>query len=143
MGDGHHDAAGGHQGGGHGLHVRVVLPAARDADPEELVIGIHGDRRGTAEADELDPLGRAMMERDPKLASEFLGKVASDTTFARDPRARADWFYRRSPWNDADQDLHPFARLSRRVPEGSLVPLPGTAPVAAPAPTVAPTPRKR
>ena len=91
----------------------------------------------------LDPLGRAMMERDPKLASEFLGKVASDTTFARDPRARADWFYRRSPWNDADQDLHPFARLSRRVPEGSLVPLPGTAPVAPPAPTVAPTPRKR
>lgn len=83
----------------------------------------------------IEPMARAMMAHDPRLAAEFRAKVAADTTFAKDPGARTDWFYRRSPWNDPEQDLHPIARALRPVPESFLVPLPSATPVpAAPAP---------
>jgi zinc carboxypeptidase len=81
----------------------------------------------------VEPMARAMMAHDPKLAADFKSKLAADTTFAKDPDARTDWFYRRSPWADPEQDLHPIARALRPVPETFLVPLPGPAP--APAPT--------
>jgi hypothetical protein len=81
----------------------------------------------------VEPMARAMMARDPKLAADFRAKVASDSAFARDAGARADWFFRRSPWRDPQQDLHPIARALRPVPESFLVPLP-VPPAPAPAP---------
>src|ERR1041385_5960330 len=79
----------------------------------------------------VEPLARAMLARDPALAAEFKAKVAADTAFAKDPVARTDWFYRKSPWNDPEQDLHPIARAVRPVPEASLVPVPGSTPAPA------------
>lgn len=82
----------------------------------------------------VEPMARAMMRRDPRLAAAFRAKVESDSTFAKDPGARTDWFYRRSPWNDPEQDLHPIARALRPVPENVLVPQPA-APGSTPAPS--------
>src|SRR5437763_8814714 len=73
----------------------------------------------------VEPMARAMLARDPALAAEFRARVLADTAFAKDPNARTDWFYRRSPWNDPEQDLHPIARALRPVPEAFLAPLPG------------------
>ncbi len=87
----------------------------------------------------VEPMARAMMARDPKLTADFRAKVASDTTFAKDPNARTDWFYRRSPWNDPEQDLHPIARMPRTLSESYLVPLPAAA--TTPAPGAAPIKR--
>jgi len=81
----------------------------------------------------IEPMARAMMAHDPKLAADFRTKVESDTAFAKDPSARADWFYRRSPWRDPEQDLHPVARALHPVPEAALVPL--VTPPPPPAPT--------
>jgi murein tripeptide amidase MpaA len=78
----------------------------------------------------VEPMARAMMEHDPRLAADFRTKLQSDTAFAKDPGARSDWFYRRSPWSDPEQDLHPIARALHRVPETYLVPLPAAAPPA-------------
>ena len=82
----------------------------------------------------VEPMARAMMEHDPKLAADFRAKLQSDTAFAKDSNARSDWFFRRSPWRDLEQDLHPIARALHPVPEGFLVPLP-VPPAPAPAPT--------
>jgi hypothetical protein len=82
----------------------------------------------------IDPMARAMMAADPRLATEFRARVAADSAFAANPMARAEWFYRRSPWADPEQDLHPVARALRRPPESVLVPLPGAARPTAPAP---------
>ena len=76
----------------------------------------------------VEPMARAMMAHDPKLAADFKAKVASDTAFAKDSNARSDWFFRRSPWRDPEQDLHPIARALHPVPESYLVPLPVTPP---------------
>ena len=85
------------------------------------------------EAYVIEPMARAMLARDPRLAAEFKAKLAADSTFANAPGARMDWFFRRSPWNDPEQDLHPIARALRPVPETFLVPLP--TPLPAPIPT--------
>jgi hypothetical protein len=80
----------------------------------------------------IEPMARAMMSHDPQLAAEFRAKVASDSAFAANPGARADWFFRRSPWNDPEQDLHPIARALRPVPESYLQPLNPAAPAPPP-----------
>jgi hypothetical protein len=82
----------------------------------------------------VEPMARAMMAHDPKLAADFKAKLESDSTFAKDPGARSDWFYRRSPWRDPEQDLHPIARALHPVPETFLVPLPAPPPPPGPAP---------
>ena len=66
-----------------------------------------------------------MLEADPALAREFRERLASDPKFAADPKARLDFFYRRSPYFDATYRLYPIAR----VPHGdvSRKPLSGTA----------------
>jgi hypothetical protein len=83
------------------------------------------------EAYVVEPMAREMMARDPKLAAEFRARVAADTSFAKSAGARVDWFFRRSPWNDPEQDLHPIARALRPVPETHLQPLAGAAPAQA------------
>jgi len=72
----------------------------------------------------VEPMARAMMAHDPRLAADFRTKLASDTAFAKDANARIDWFFRRSPWRDPEQDLHPIARALHPIPETYLVPLP-------------------
>ena len=88
----------------------------------------------------VEPMARAMMAHDPKLAADFRAKVQSDSAFAKDANARSDWFFRRSPWRDPEQDLHPIARALHPVPESYLVPLPVSPP---PAPAPASTSKQR
>jgi hypothetical protein len=70
----------------------------------------------------MEPIARRMLAETPGLAAEFATRVASDSVFARDPSARLDWFYRRSPWADAEQNLYPIARALRPVPPTALAP---------------------
>ena len=68
----------------------------------------------------VEPLARRMMQQDPALAREFRVRVATDSTFARDPHERLEFFYRRSPWADPEQNLVPVARALRAPPESVL-----------------------
>ena len=60
----------------------------------------------------LEKLARDMMAKDPKLKEEFQQKVATDKEFAADPRARLNFFFRRSPWWDPHMGLYPVGRLT-------------------------------
>ena len=70
----------------------------------------------------MEPIARRMLAADSALAREFRSKVAADTAFARNPAARLDFLYRRSPWADPEQNLHPVARALRAPPEAVLAP---------------------
>ena len=70
----------------------------------------------------VEPMARQMLAKDPALAREFAARLAADSTFAGSPLARSDWFYRRSPWADPEQDLSPVARAIRPLPETVLAP---------------------
>jgi hypothetical protein len=64
----------------------------------------------------VEPIAREMLARDPALKKEFENRLKSDSAFAASPFQRADFFYRRSPWADPDQNLLPVARALRRPP---------------------------
>jgi murein tripeptide amidase MpaA len=70
----------------------------------------------------MEPIARRMLAENPALKREFEAKLAADSTFARDPGARIDFFYRRSPWADPQQNLHPVARARAVPPERVLEP---------------------
>ena len=80
------------------------------------------ERKEWGEAYVVEPMARRMMRDDPALAREFRERVASDPAFAGDPQARLDFFFRRSPWADPEQDLVPVARALRPPPGDALAP---------------------
>ena len=78
------------------------------------------EKKEYGEAYVVEPLARKMMEQDPALAREFRTRVAADSAFANDPEARLEFFYRRSPWADPEQNLVPVARALHAPPESAL-----------------------
>jgi hypothetical protein len=63
-----------------------------------------------AEAYVMEPMARRMLEEDPDLAAEFERRLTGDADFAADPRARLDWFYRRSVYFDERYRVYPVRR---------------------------------
>ncbi len=61
----------------------------------------------------MEPVAAGMLARDPALKAEFDARLATDTTFARTPRARLQFFYERSPWADPMLGVYPIARFVR------------------------------
>ncbi|MGH7731272.1 MAG: M14 family metallopeptidase [Candidatus Eiseniibacteriota bacterium] len=68
----------------------------------------------------VEPIARRMLREDPALERSFRARVAADTAFAKSPQARVDFFFRRTPWADPEQNLLPVARARRAPPESAL-----------------------
>jgi hypothetical protein len=56
-----------------------------------------------------------MLAGDPRLREEFEKKLASDTTFAGNPRARLQFFYLHSPYWDKQMNLYPVGRIVKEL----------------------------
>ncbi len=63
----------------------------------------------------LEDLARRMLADDPNLAEEFETKIRTDRDFAVSPRARLDFFYKRSPYWDDRMNVYPIARITRPI----------------------------
>ena len=63
-----------------------------------------------SEAYVMEPLAAEMLAQSPTLAAEFREKLATDAAFAGNPRARLDWFYRKTPYADERWRLYPVGR---------------------------------
>jgi murein tripeptide amidase MpaA len=59
----------------------------------------------------VEKLAREMLASNPKLRQEFEKKLASDPSFAANPRARLRFFYERSPYWDHQMGLYPVGRI--------------------------------
>jgi hypothetical protein len=68
----------------------------------------------------MEPIARRMLRENPALERDFQARVAADSAFAKSPQARVDFFFRRTPWADPEQNLHPVARALRAPPETVL-----------------------
>ncbi len=69
-----------------------------------------------AESYVMEPLAERMLAEDPALAAEFQHKLLTDAKFAADPRARLQWFYRRTPYWDERWALYPVGRELQENP---------------------------
>jgi murein tripeptide amidase MpaA len=70
----------------------------------------------------VEPMARKMMAENPALKTEFEARVRADTSFAKSPQQRSDFFYRRSPWADPGQDDDPVVRALHAPPATVLAP---------------------
>jgi len=64
----------------------------------------------------VEKLAREMLASDPGLREEYQKRLASDQKFAASPRARLEFFYRRSPYWDKQMNLYPVGRIITRLP---------------------------
>jgi hypothetical protein len=78
------------------------------------------ERKEYSEIYVMEPIARKMLRDDPALAREFQARLRSDSTFAANPFLRTDFFFRRSPWADSEQNLLPVARALHAPPEDAL-----------------------
>lgn len=60
------------------------------------------------------PLAEKMLASDPALKAAFDAKLAADPEFAKNPDARLEWFYKRTPYYDARYLLYPVGREPAR-----------------------------
>jgi murein tripeptide amidase MpaA len=91
--------------------VHLLEPEAPDAFAAWGFFDAVFEQKEYAEDYVMEPMAREMLSRDPALRKEFDAKVATDTLFARDPSARLNFFYERSPYWDPNVLLYPVARL--------------------------------
>lgn len=61
----------------------------------------------------MQPMAERMLAGDAKLKAEFEQKLNADSTFAKNPRERLEWFYQRTPYFDRAWNLYPVAREAR------------------------------
>ncbi len=62
----------------------------------------------------MEEVAKDMLQRDENLKKEFEAMLAADTTFAKNPRARLDFFYDHSPYADKQWNVYPVARYVGR-----------------------------
>ncbi|NUM76645.1 M14 family metallopeptidase [candidate division KSB1 bacterium] len=58
----------------------------------------------------MQPMAERMLAEDEQLKDAFDQKVQQDSTFAKSPRERLQWFYRQTPFHDSELNLYPVGR---------------------------------
>jgi len=91
--------------------IHLLEPEAPDALLRWGLLNGIFERKEYAESYVMEPIARKMLAEDPALQREFEQKLADDEKFAASPRARLDFFYRRSPYWDEQFNIYPIARL--------------------------------
>jgi len=63
----------------------------------------------------MEDIAPRMLHEDPALKTEFEHTLAADTTLAKNPRARLNFFYERSPYSDNRLNVYPVGRCFEAV----------------------------
>ena len=78
--------------------VNLLEPDAPDSLLRWGTFNAIFEQKEGADARVLEKLARDMLAQDTSLKAEFEERLKNDAGFAADPRARLEFFYRRSPW---------------------------------------------
>ena len=74
------------------------------------------EQKEYGEAYVIEKMAKKMLAKDDKLRTEFEAKL-KDETFAKNPRARLNFFYERSPYFDKKIGLYPVGRIVTKLDE--------------------------
>jgi hypothetical protein len=81
------------------------------------------EKKEYSESYVMGPIAERMIKDDTALAKDFQTLLSQDSTFAKRPNERLDYFYRRSKWADPEQNLLPVTRALRAPPANVLTPI--------------------
>jgi hypothetical protein len=93
------------------IAVHLLEPEATDSLVAWGFFNTIFEQKEYFESYAMEPIARRMLADDPELKREFEEKLRTDEDFAKSPRARLDFFYRRSPYWDEKLNAYPVARL--------------------------------
>jgi hypothetical protein len=96
------------------LAAHLLEPAAPDSFLAWGDFNAAFERKEYVEDYVLDEFARELLARDPSVRAELERRSSEDPAFAKDPQARADFFYRRHPSFDAAWRLYPVFRADER-----------------------------
>jgi hypothetical protein len=99
------------------IAVHALEPEAPDAFVNWGFFDAIFEQKEYAENYVMEPMAKDMLAADPKLREEYMSKVSSDSLFAKNPFARMNFFYQRSPYRDNEIGIYPIARLVNDLPE--------------------------
>lgn len=95
---------------------RVLVGLLEPESPDSFVswgfFNAFFERKEYAEAYVMEPIAQQMLEKDPLLRQEFEERLLEES-FRRDPAARLDFFYTRSPYFDSSERMYPIYRLEQ------------------------------
>jgi len=96
------------------LIMALLEPQAPDSYASWGYFATAFEQKEYVEAYVAEQYGREVLAKDPASKAEFLRKLETDKDFARDPKARLDFFYRRQPSWDTSFNLYPVYRVDAR-----------------------------
>ena len=99
--------------------VNLFEPEAPDSFVNWGFFNAFFERKEYAESYVMEPYAKMMLEKDSTLKEEFLQKLSSDESFRTNPAERLDYFYRRSPFYDAGENVYPILRVKQRIEDRS------------------------
>jgi hypothetical protein len=96
--------------------AKVAMNLLEPAAPDSLVhwgfFNATFEQKEYGEDYVVETLAREMLASNSGLREEFEKKVSTDPKFAASPRARLEFFYRRSPYWDRQMNLYPVGRIT-------------------------------
>jgi hypothetical protein len=100
--------------------ARLLMTLIEPGSPDALVawgfFTAAFERKEYMEAYVTETVAQDMLAKDPALKAAFEKRLGEDPAFARDPRARLDFFYRRHPAWDERYNLYPIYRTDTTPP---------------------------
>ena len=93
------------------LAIHLLEPQAPDALIRWGFLNGIFEQKEYAETYVMEKMAREMMEKMPKLKSEFTEKKRNDDDFAINPHAILNWFYQKSPYWDDKIAVYPIGRI--------------------------------
>jgi hypothetical protein len=97
--------------------VNALEPEAPDAFVNWGFFDAIFEQKEYAESYVMERMARDMLTADTALRNEYRTKISTDTLFAKNPFARINFFYQRTPYWDKDIAIYPIARYLREIPE--------------------------
>jgi hypothetical protein len=95
--------------------IHALEPEAPDAFSAWGFFDAIFEQKEYAEDYVMEAVAEQMLHEDSHLQSEFVEKLKSDTTFAKSPSARLNFFYQHSPYWDEQMNIYPVARLMSKA----------------------------
>jgi hypothetical protein len=98
------------------LIMALLEPQASDSYAAWGFFNIAFEQKEYMEPYVAEAVARDMLAHNPAIAAEFKQKLATDPTFAKDPQARLDFFYKHHPSYDETLNLYPILRIASPKP---------------------------
>lgn len=97
------------------LAIHLLEPEAPDALVTWGYFDSIFEQKEYAEQYVLEKLAREMLKNNPSLKQEFEELIERDAEFAKNPQARLNFFYQRSPYWDQEINLYPVVRSMQEI----------------------------